>query len=231
MNKWTAWILSAALCAVLMGCAEQTASPGGAADSTPETAAAGAADGVPDDAEDGTEGQDGTAQGAVGNEAVTEAYQAFVAELEQAGGEELSWVQIPSGTGENLLVVAKTSSVYFEGESTEADIYQYADGTVRRLTSVSSTGTAYPLAYTEEAVLFGGNHQSGKLAVHEGTGELSLLTNMNIEGRTPVLEVYAVEDGEQTLVSREELTAEEADAYDYYMNALADEDAEIIVFS
>ena len=230
MNKWTAWILSAALCAVLMGCAEQTASPGGAADSTPETAAAGAADGVPDDTEDGAEGQDGTAQGAVGNEAVTEAYQAFVAELEQAGGEELSWVQIPSGTGENLLAVAKASSVYFEGQSTEADIYQYADGTVRCLTAVSSTGTAYPLAYTEEAVLFGGNHQAGKLAVHEGTGELSLLTNMNIEGRTPVLEVYAVEDGEQTLVSTEELTAEGADAYDYYTNAFADEDAEIIVF-
>ena len=47
MNKWIAWILSAALCAVLMGCAEQTASPGGAAESTPETAAAGTAEVIP----------------------------------------------------------------------------------------------------------------------------------------------------------------------------------------
>ena len=217
MKKWIVWLLSAAMCAGLMGCAENTASPDGAADNVTEIVENGA---------------DGQAASVTTGEyaAVTEAYQTLAAELEQESGEPMSWVQIPSGTGENLLVVTKASSIYFEGETMEADIYQYADGNVRRLTSVSSTGSAYPLAYTDEAVLFGGNHQAGKLVVHEGTGELSLLTNMNIEGRSPVLEVYTVEDGVQTLVSSEELAAEEANAFDYYTNAFADEAAEIIVF-
>ena len=215
MKKWIVWLLSAAMCAGLMGCAENTASPDGAADNVTEIVENGA---------------DGQAASVTTDEYATEAYQTLAAELEQESGEPMSWVQIPSGTGENLLVVTKASSIYFEGETMEADIYQYADGNVRRLTSVSSTGSAYPLAYTDEAVLFGGNHQAGKLVVHEGTGELSLLTNMNIEGRSPVLEVYTVEDGVQTLVSSEELAAEEANAFDYYTNAFADEAAEIIVF-
>ena len=240
MNKWFAWILSAAMCLSLMGCADSASSTGGETENGADTAVEDAAEGVEDAAdtavEDAAEGVEDAAEGGADtavdeNQEVTEAYQAFAEELEQAGGEELSWVQISCGTGENLLVVTKASSVYFEGQTMEADIYQYADGAVRHITSVSSTGSAYPLAYTDEAVVFGGNHQAGKLVVSEGTGELSLLTNMNIEGRTPVLETYSVLDGEQTLVSSQELAAEEVDARDFYTNAFADEAAEIIVFS
>ncbi|MBR4211888.1 MAG: hypothetical protein IKR84_05825 [Oscillibacter sp.] len=62
------------------------------------------------------------------------------------------------GTGEKLLAVTKKSFVYADGQTIGADIFQYADGEVKFIASVGSTGTAYPLAYTEEAVLFGGNH-------------------------------------------------------------------------
>ena len=46
---------------------------------------------------------------------IATAYQNKVAELEAAGGETLTWVQFPCGTGEKILVVTKESSVYGDG--------------------------------------------------------------------------------------------------------------------
>lgn len=203
MKKLFVWMLSATLCVSLAACAGKT--PSAPADATPESA---------ENASD----------------AITTAYQDKVAELEAESGETLSWVQFACGTGEKILVVTKESSVYGDGETMEADVYQYADEEVKFIASVSSTGTAYPLAYTKEAVLFGGNHTAGKLVIHDGTGELYQLVNMNIEGKTPVLETYDVAGGEQTLKSSEELSPEEENSFDYYTNAFADEQAEVIGF-
>ncbi len=206
MKKLFVWILSAVLCVSLAACAGKT--PSVPADETPENA----------------EGAENA------NDAITAAYQDKVAELETESGETLSWVSFPCGTGEKILVVTKESSVYGDGETIEADVYQYADGEVKSIASVSSTGTAYPLAFTEEAVLFGGNHTAGKLVINDGTGELYQLVDMNIEGRTPVLEIYDAANGEITLKSSEELSPEEADSFDYYTNAFAEEKAEVIGF-
>ena len=203
MKKLFVWILSAALCVALTACGGET--PSVTADGTPE----------------GAENI---------NDAITTAYQNTVAEMEAESGETLSWVQLACGTGEKILIVTKESSLYADGEGMEADVYQYADGAVKRIASVSSTGTAYPLAFTEEAVLFGGNHTAGKLVVHDGTGELYRLVDMKIEGKVPVLEIYDAADGETTLKSSEELSADEADSFDYYTNAFADEKAEVIAF-
>ena len=200
MKKLFAWMLSAALCVSLAACTQSAP-----ADTTPESA-----------------------ENASG--AVTAAYQDKVAELEVESEDTLSWAQFACGTGENLLAVTKKSFVYADGQTMGADIFQYADGEVKFIASVGSTGTAYPLAYTEEAVLFGGNHTAGKLVVHDGIGELYQLVDMNIEGKTPVLETYDVADGEMTLKSSEELSPEEADSFDYYTNAFAEEKAAVIDF-
>ena len=202
MKKLFVWILSAALCVSLAACAGETPSP--------------PADGTPEGAESA-------------NDAITTAYQDKVAELEAESEDTLAWAQFACGTGEKLLAVTKKSFVY-AGQTIGADIFQYADGEVKFIASVGSSGTAYPLAYTEEAVLFGGNHTAGKLVVHDGVGELYQLVDMNIEGKTPVLETYDVADGETTLKSSEELSPEEADSFDYYTNAFAEEKAEVIDF-
>ena len=203
MKKLFVWMLSAALCVSLAACAGKT--PSAPADTTPESAES-------------------------ASDAVTAAYQDKVAELETESEDTLAWAQFACGTGEKLLAVTKKSFVYADGQTIGADIFQYADGEVKFIASVGSSGTAYPLAYTEEAVLFGGNHTAGKLVVHDGVGELYQLVDMNIEGKTPVLETYDVADGETTLKSSEELSPEEADSFDYYTNAFAEEKAEVIVF-
>ena len=203
MKKLFVWILSATLCVSLAACAGKT--PSAPADTTPESA---------ENASD----------------AVTAAYQDKVAELETESEDTLAWAQFACGTGEKLLAVTKKSFVYADGQTMGADIFQYADGEVKFIASVGSSGTAYPLAYTEEAVLFGGNHTAGKLVVHDGVGELYQLVDMNIEGKTPVLETYDAADGEMTLKSSEELSPEEADSFDYYTNAFAEEKAEVIGF-
>ena len=202
MKKLFVWMLSAALCVSLASCAGKTSSV--PADETPENAEK-------------------------ANDAIVAAYQDKVAELEAESGDTLSWAEFACGTGEKLLAVTKKSFVY-AGQTIGADIYQYADGEVKFIASVNSTGTAYPLAYTEEAILLGGNHTAGKLVVHKGTGELYQLVDMNIEGRTPVLETYDVADGEMTLKSSEELSPEAADSFDYYTNAFAEEKAQVIDF-
>ena len=203
MKKLIIWMLSAALCVSLAACAGKT--PPAPGDETPES-------------------------GENPNDAITAAYQNKVAELEVESEDALAWAQFACGTGENLLAVTKKSFVYADGQTMGADIYQYADGEVKFIASIGSTGTAYPLAFTEEAVLFGGNHTAGKLVVHEGTGELVQLVNMNIEGKTPMLETYDAADGAITLKSSEELSPEAADLFDYYTNAFAEEKAEVIYF-
>ena len=210
MKKWSVVFLSAVLCASLAACAGKTPS---------------VPDSIPDDGET-QYGEDSAARAAMDWEA---AYEEKFVELEQANGdEELYRTVLQCGTGEKILVV--TSSVYAGGQTIEADVYQYADGEVKYIASVSSTGTAYPLAFTEEAVLFGGNHTAGKLVIHNGTAELYQLVGMNIEGRVPVLETYDVADGERVLKSSEELSPEEVDSFDYYTNAFADEQAQMIDF-
>ena len=200
MKKLFIWILSAALCVSLASCAGKT--PSVPVDDAPESA----------------------------NDAITAAYQDKVAELEAESEDTLAWAQFACGTGEKVLAVTKKSFVYADGQTIGADIFQYADGEVKFIASVGSSGTAYPLAYTEEAVVFSGNHGAGKLVVHDGAGELYQLVNVNIEGRTPVLERYDVTDGETTLQSSQELSPEEADALDYYANAFAEEQAQVIRF-
>lgn len=248
MKKLIVCLLSAALCVSLASCggetpsapAEEADTPALTADAegttdaesaadTESTADAEAAAEAADPADGGdTEGADGAMDGEPATEAEA-AYQEKIAELRLAGeGEEVHWAVLPCGSGEKLLLAA--SSVYADGEAMEADVYQYADGEVRLIASVSSTGTAYPLIYTADAVLFGGNHTSGKLVVADGRGELSQITSINIEGKAPVLEVYDMENGEGTLKSSQELTAEEAEDMEFYMNALAGEAAEIILF-
>ena len=202
MKRLFVWMLSAALCVSLAACAGKT--PSAPADATPESAES-------------------------ASDAVTAAYQDKVAELETESEDTLAWAQFACGTGEKLLAVTKKSFVY-AGQTIGADIFQYADGEVKFIASVGSSGTAYPLAFTEEAVLFGGNHTAGKLVIHDGTGELYQLENMNIEGKTPVLEIYDIINGEKTLKSSEEISADETDSYDYYTNAFADEKAEMIIF-
>ncbi|MBQ9521256.1 MAG: hypothetical protein IJR72_01630 [Oscillospiraceae bacterium] len=226
MKKLFVWILSATLCVSLAACASAPA------DNTAQNTADTTQD-ITDAAQDITDETD-TTQDITGEtaEPLTEAeaaYQAKVAELEPAEGEtDVHWVVFPCGTGEKILVIAP--SVYGEGETMEGDVYQYADGEVKFIASVSSTGTAYPLAFTPEGLIFGGNHMSGKLVIHDGTGELYQIKDVNIEGRTPVLEVYDVLNGEGTLKSAEELSTEQADAMDYYIGAFADGTAEIIGF-
>lgn len=209
MRKLYILILAAALCVNLAACGGET--PAEPVDSIP-------ADG------EIQSGAESAARAAMDWEA---AYEEKINELEQEN-QEIYRSIFQCGTGEKILAV--TSAVYADGESMEADIYQYADGKIYYLGSVSSTGTAYPLAFTEEAVLFGGNHTAGKLVVHDETGELYQLENMNIEGKTPVLEIYDIINGEKTLKSSEEISADEADSYDYYTNAFADEKAEMIIF-
>ena len=209
MKKLFVWMMSAALCVSLAACAGDSPAP---ADDTADEIAQDTPD---ENAEPRTEAE--------------AAYQAKVAGLEPAEGEtEVHWVVFPCGTGEKILVIAP--SVYGDGETMAGDVYQYADGEVKFIASVSSTGTAYPLAFTPEGLVFGGNHMSGKLVIHDGTGELYQIKDVNIEGRTPVLEVYDMANGVGTLKSSEELSPEQADAMDYYIGAFADETAEVIGF-
>lgn len=216
MKKLFVWMMSAALCVGLAACTPAPADNTTTSDATQDNTAD---ETVQDTADE-------TAEPLTEAEA---AYQAKIAELEPAEGEtEVHWVVFPCGTGEKILVVAP--SVYGDGETMAADAYQYADGEVKFIGSVSSTGTAYPIAFTAEGLIFGGNHTSGKLVIHDGTGELYQIKDVNIEGRTPVLEVYDMVNGEGTLKSSEELSPEQADAMDYYTGAFADETAEVIGF-
>lgn len=225
MKKLFVWMLSAGLCVSLAACApaaqnttNDTAQDVTADDAVQDTAA--------DEAVQSADSTDETAEPLTEAEA---AYQAKVAELEPTEGEtDVHWVVFPCGTGEKILVVAPT--VYGDGETMDADVYQYADGEVKFIGSVGSTGTAYPIAFTPEGLIFGGNHTSGKLVIHDGTGELYQIKDVNIEGKTPVLEVYDMVDGVGTLKSSEELSPEQADAMDYYISAFADETAEVIGF-
>jgi hypothetical protein len=226
MKRLALWMLTAAVCVSLAACASAPAQDTGAA--TQDNAAQGT-DAAQDSAASASD-VDGAAQDAEA-ETLTDAeaaYQEKIDGLEAADGGEIHWAVFQCGAGEKILMVA--SAVYADGEAMEADVYQYADGEVKFIASVASTGTAYPLAHTPDAVLFGGNHTSGKLSVQGGAGELRQIKDMNIEGRAPVLEVYDMSGGEAALKSSEELSAEDADAMDFYTGAFADGTAEIIAF-
>lgn len=231
MKKLLSCLLALSLSLSLMACGGAGADTIGGADSsteiqvTDDAASNGTAGG---ETADGETADGETVQAAAlslakptGEEAAA-AYDEKVTELKYKSGGDVFWAVISCGTGENILLTAK--EIFLDGEAIEADVYQFADGQIKLLGSVASTGTAYPLSYTSEAVLSGGNHTAGKLVVGDGTADLYQVTNMNIEGRSPLLTVTRY--GEDP--AEEEISIEEA--VDYYTEAYASETAEVILF-
>ena len=153
---------------------------------------------------------------------VTAAYDKKVQELQKQKKYKsgIAQARLSCGTGEKILVVTPADSVYADDrESIEAAVYQYADGKVKLIGKVSSDGTAYPLQYTKNAILSGGNHRSSKLVIKNGKATLKEITRMNMESGKAVLTTYSVENGKKTKVSSKKISQKKAEKLDYYANA------------
>ena len=161
-----------------------------------------------------------------------EAYENKIAELKKdlKDDEALYTAKFSCGSGDTILAVAEASAIFGGGQSASAAIYQYCDGEVKYIGNVASTGSAYPLSYTDEGIIFGGNHTSGLVTVNNGVGTEYVIREFNIDGKTPTLSVNELSDGNSTTISSEELTNDEALAKDFYGNAFADDSATIIYF-
>ncbi len=161
-----------------------------------------------------------------------EAYENILAELAKKTDDEKGIIsaQIKCGSGEAILAVADASMSFGGGQSAAAALYQYVDGEVKYIGNVASTGSAYPLSYTDEGIIFGGNHTSGLVTVSNGVGTEYVIREFNIDGKTPVLSVNELSNGKVTTISTEELTNDEALEKDFYGNAFADDSATIIYF-
>ena len=149
---------------------------------------------------------------------VSKAYKKKIAKLKKqekyAAG--IASAQLKCGAGEKILAVAPADMLFENGRSPEADIYQYADGKVKHIAEVNSYSSAYPIAYTKKAVLYGGNHCGGKLVIDHGSATLYAIINMNIYGIKPELDVYSVLNGRHTLQSSKKLSEKKANDLYYY---------------
>lgn len=149
---------------------------------------------------------------------VMKAYDKKIKELkkEKKYKKGISDVRIKCGKGEKILVVTPSDSIYADGSTIEAAIYQYADGKVKLIDSVESSGTAYPIMFTMKAILFGGNHGSGRLTIKKGKAVLDELTNTNMEEGKAVHKTYSVENGKRTETSCKKISQKKAMNMDYY---------------
>lgn len=149
---------------------------------------------------------------------VTKAYDKKIKELkkEKKYKKGISDVRIKCGKGEKILVVTPSDSIYADGATIEATIYQYVDGEVKLIDSVQSTGTAYPIMYTKKAILFGGNHSAGKLTIKNGKAVLDELTNTNMEKGKAVYKTYSVEDGKRTETSCKKISQKKAGKMNFF---------------
>ncbi len=125
-------------------------------------------------------------------------------------------VRFSCGKGEKILVVTPKDNVYGDGETISAVVYQFAGGKVKRIASVQSDGTAYPIMFTKDAILYGGHHRSGKLIIQNGKATLKEITNVYMESGKAVLTTYSVAKGEKTKISSKKISQKKAEKLDYY---------------
>lgn len=173
-----------------------------------------------------TEAKPGTAATDQTSAAYDEKIQELQKEKKYKNG--IAQARLSCGTGEDVLVVTPADSVYADDkESIQATVYQYADGEVRLIGKVSSDGTAYPLQYTKNAILYGGHHRSSKLIIKNGKAILKEITRLYMDSGKAVLTTYSVENGKKKKLSSKKISQKKAETLDYYINMPA---AKIISF-
>lgn len=142
----------------------------------------------------------------------------------------ISSVKIKVGEGSKILVVTPTKSLFADGATIEADIYQAVNGKVKHICAVDSTSTAYPIAFTKKAILVGGNHFAGKLEINNGKATYSVISNYLMMKGKPVLEKYSVSNNKFKLLSSKKISKKKAEKTYFYCNKKGKCKGEVIGF-
>lgn len=162
-------------------------------------------------------------------DAVTKAYDKKITQLKKLKKYKngIHNVRISCGEGEKIMVVTSYLPSGLEGATTEVTVYQYVNGKVRLIDTVESGGTAYPIAFTKNAIVYGSNHGSGQLIIKNGKATLKELTGAFMEtGEKAELTTYSVVNGKRTKKSSKKLSQKKAKKYYYYTEL----DPEVIGF-
>ncbi|HHV12810.1 MAG TPA: hypothetical protein GXX75_21280 [Clostridiales bacterium] len=75
-------------------------------------------------------------------------------------------------------VMVTSDGIYDEGEESQAaiycDVYYYTGGEVKKLGTIMSDGTAYPVSFSKDGIFVASGHSVGKYVISEKEGILSL---------------------------------------------------------
>ncbi len=91
-------------------------------------------------------------------------------------GDEELFALVETEAKQSVLLV--TDSYYEDGNGNQAaiwcEVYYEIGGEVKKVGALSSSGTAYPIAYDKMGLYAGGNHGLGRYVIDEEKGELVL---------------------------------------------------------
>lgn len=112
-------------------------------------------------------------------------------------------------TEAKLPVLLATDAYYDDGNGNQAamwcDVYYEIDKEVKKIGSLNSFGTAYPIAYDKTGLYAGGNHGLGRYVIDEEKAELvlaeSILVSYTEEGEASFTRE---KEGELTEITEEE---------------------------
>lgn len=123
-----------------------------------------------------------------------------------------------TANGSKLLLI--TDAVYkSEGQNAIwADVYQLLNDQYTYVTTIVTTGTAYPICKNGAYLLSGYHHKSLRYRISDGGGTVEQLNGLYLGKKYCTYTKYSLKDGKMSKVSSKKIKTKKAEKQDYYVN-------------
>lgn len=139
--------------------------------------------------------------------------------------------KLHDASGNDILLV--TDAVYkLEGQNaTWADVYQNVNGKAKRITTIVSTGTGYPLCKKGNYILSGFHHKSMRYKITNDNIIMEQINGLYLNKKYCTYTKNKIKDGKMTQLKKKKIITKKAEKMDYYVDKKGDMKGKPIKFS
>lgn len=171
---------------------------------------------------------------AAGKEVYKSSYKKYAKQQQKKSKKQLYYAIINASDGK-MPVLLITDGCIMGSEpmingknSAHADVYSYSDGKVVYITTMTSTGSGYPLLKKGKYIFSGWHHASQRLMVSGDKGYMDEVDGFGMENAQCHKKSWVVANGKKKDVTTTDISEKKANKLDYYINAYGGGGNEIV---
>lgn len=167
---------------------------------------------------------------AIKETAVNKAYKKYIKTIkEKKIYKDGLYAAIIKNSESGLPILLVSSTTYNDGKerhAISAKVYNYVDGKVTYITTISSTGTAYPICAKEKYLLVGEHHTSTRVVIAGKKAYFQMVSGIYMEIPVKCYKISWTEIAgkeKKNSRSKKEISRKQAEKSDYYYNSVRED--------